>query len=196
VVGCLEVGWWVSADEAVAYAESHDIPTFMTEFASNNLTTVAATLVAADQDRLGWTEHAYTGQHDIATVDKNTEALVCDPNQPPVGDNVDTAKLATLATPYPQAVAGTPNSGSFDNGTDTFQLSYSTEKAGGDGSFGAGAQTTISVPAIEYPNGYHVDVTGGHVASDPNAAVLKVESDASATSVTVTVSPAAAGAGS
>jgi hypothetical protein len=49
---------------------------------------------------------------------------------PPVGDNVNTAELETLAAPYPQVIAGTPNSWSFDNGT--FQLSYSTERADGD----------------------------------------------------------------
>ncbi len=174
-----------TADQAVAYAESHHIPTLMTEFASNNLGTVAATLQAADQDRLGWMQWAYTGQHDITTLDPNTEALVFDPGKPPTGDNVDSAKLAVLAEPYPQVVGGTPDSWSFDNGTFTF--SYSTERADGEGSFPGGTQTTISVPTVEYPNGYQVTVEGGHVVSAPNAALLTVASNGDAPIVNVVV---------
>jgi endoglycosylceramidase len=184
-----------TADQAVAYAGSHDIPALMTEFDSNNLSTVGYTLQAADQDQLGWMPWAYTGQHDVTTLDPNTEALVYDPSQPPVGDNVDTAKLAVLAEPYPQAIAGTPDSWSFDNDTGTFQLSYSTEKVDGGGSFPAGSQTTISTPAIEYPNGYHVSVTGGHVASDADAPELLIASNDGASTVTVTVSPAGGATG-
>jgi endoglycosylceramidase len=113
---------------------------------------------------------------------------VTNPALPPTGDNVDTAKLAALAQPYPEAVAGTPNSWSLDNGT--FQLSYSTEMADGQGSFPTGAQTDISVPAIEYPDGYQVSVTGGEVVSAPNASELVIASDNGATTVNVTVSPA------
>jgi endoglycosylceramidase len=147
-------------------------------------------LQAADQDRLGWTEYAYTGQHDITTLDPKTESLVFDPSQPPVGDNVDTDKLAVLAEPYPQAIAGTPNSWSFDPATGSFQLSYSTEMVDGSGSFAAGSQTIISTPKIEYPDGYQVSVTGGHVVSDPNAGELLIASKAGANTVIVTVSPA------
>jgi endoglycosylceramidase len=47
------------------------------------------------------------------------------------------------------------------------------------------------VPAIEYPNGYEVSVTGGQVVSAPNAPELVIASDgsANAVSVTVTASP-------
>jgi endoglycosylceramidase len=185
------------ADRAEAYAGSHDIPVFMTEFASNNLTTVGDELQVADQDRFGWTEYAYTGQHDITTLDPKTESLVFDPSKPPVGDNVDAAKLAILAEPYPQAVAGTPNSWSFDSDTGTFQLSYSTEKVDGSDSFAAGSQTIISTPTIEYPDGYQVSVAGGHVVSGSNDAELVIASNAGANTITVTVSPAggATGAG-
>lgn len=84
-------------------------------------------------------------------------------------------KLAVLAEPYPQAVVSTPNSWSFDHST--FQLSYATARADGVGSFAAGAQTNISVPPVQYPNGYQVVVTGGHVMSAPNAPVLVIASD-------------------
>ena len=85
----------------------------------------------------------------------------------------------------PQAISGTPDSYSFDNGT--FQFSYSTEEADGLGSFPAGSQTTISVPTVEFPNGYDVSVTGGQVVSGPDAPELVIASDNGASTVTVTV---------
>jgi endoglycosylceramidase len=102
---------------------------------------------------------------------------------------VNTAHLMTLDQPYPQTVAGTPNSWAFDPQSDTFQLSYSTERADGVGSFSAGAQTHISAPGVEYPNGYQVSVTGGQVVSAPNAPELVIASDSGADTVNVTVSP-------
>jgi endoglycosylceramidase len=179
-------------NNAEAYAQAQGIPALMTEFGTIGSTTNDATLIppmqSTDQDAIGWTEWAYTGQGDI-TGSPNTEWLVDNPNLPPVGDNVDTAKLATLAEPYPQVISGIPNSWSFSDGT--FQFSYSTEMADGQGSFAAGSHTDISVPAIEYPNGYEVSVTGGQVVSAPNAPELVIASDgsANAVSVTVTASP-------
>ncbi|HET9875791.1 MAG TPA: cellulase family glycosylhydrolase, partial [Mycobacterium sp.] len=169
------------------YADSHDIPAFLTEFGSTDkLNTIAAMLPVADQHQLSWTEFAYTTSQ-VTSSSPQGQALVFDPSKPPVGDNVDTAKLAILAEPYPQVVGGTPNSWLLDDGT--FQLSYSTERADGLGSFAAGTQTTISVPSIEYPNGYQVDVTGGYVVSEPNAPVLVIASDNGANTVNVAVKP-------
>ena len=90
----------------------------------------------------------------------------------------------------PQAISGTPDSYSFDNST--FQFRYSTEEADGLGSFPAGSQTTISVPSVEFPDGYQVSVTGGEVVSTPNASELVIASNAGASTVTVTVSSAGA----
>jgi endoglycosylceramidase len=114
--------------------------------------------------------------------------MVYNPDDPPVGSNVNTANLDTLAEPYPQVISGTPDSYSFDNGT--FSFSYSTEEADGLGSFPAGSQTTIAVPTVEFPDGYQVSVTGGDVVSAPNAAELVIASNTGASAVTVTVSPA------
>jgi endoglycosylceramidase len=50
------------------------------------------------------------------------------------------------------------------------QFSYSTEEADVLGNFPAGSQTSISVPSVEFPDGYQVSVTGGEVVSTPNAA--------------------------
>ncbi|HXO53266.1 MAG TPA: cellulase family glycosylhydrolase, partial [Mycobacterium sp.] len=184
----------IVAIEAQAYTQANDIPSFMTEFgATNSQSSLTAAIQPADQYLTSWTEWTYSGQGDITTAgDPNAESLVFNPELPPTGDNVNTANLATLAEPYPQAISGTPKSFSFTNGT--FEFNYSTEKADGSGSFPAGAQTDISVPTVEFPNGYQVSITGGQVVSAPNAPVLVIASDDGASTVNVVVSPAAAGA--
>jgi endoglycosylceramidase len=164
----------------------------MSEFGStSNQSSLIDTLQPANQNLIGWTEWAYGGNDQVGTgVDGTPPSLVQDLSQPPTGDDINTANLDTLAQPYPQVVAGTPTSFSFENGT--FQFSYPTEMANGSGDFGAGSTTTISVPAVEFPNGYEVSVTGGEVVSAPNAPELVIASNAGAStiSVTETASPA------
>ena len=182
------------ADNAVSYAQSQGIPAFMTEFgASSDETGISASMQAANQNLIGWTEWAYTGQGDITTTASppSSESLVYNPELPPTGSNVNTANLDTLAEPYPQVISGTPTSWSFENGT--FDFSYSTEEADGMGSFAAGSHTTISVPAVEFPDGYTVSVTGGEVVSAPNAPELVIASDSGASTVSVVVTATADG---
>jgi endoglycosylceramidase len=193
-LGCLPS---VSAivGNAENYAQAHHIPAFMTEFgATSNQAQLTAPMQGADQHLLGWTEWAYSGQGDITTSASppSSESLVYNPELPPTGSNVNTANLDTLAEPYPQLISGTPTSWSFTNGT--FDFSYSTAQADGMGSFPAGSQTTISVPTVEFPNGYDVAVTGGQVVSAPDAPELVIASDSGAGTVSVVVTPAAVGA--
>jgi endoglycosylceramidase len=174
-------------NNARRYAAIHDIPAMLTEFgATNDLANLAGVVRRADDDRMGWLEWAYTG-NDKTSSSPTDQALVFNPSQPPTGSNVNTAKLAVLAAPYPQVVAGTPKFWSFGSGT--FRLCYSTERADRQGRFSPGAQTVISAPAIEYPNGYQVTVKGGQVVSAPNAPVLTVVADAGADTVDVVVTP-------
>jgi endoglycosylceramidase len=60
----------------------------------------------------------------------------------------------------------------------------------GHGRFAAGSQTEVAVPAIQYPDGYHAQVSGAVVASAPNASTLRLLSRVGATAVTVTLTPA------
>ena len=100
---------------------------------------------------------------------------------------VNAAKLAVLAAPYPQVVAGTPRDWSFRSGT--FRLCYSTARADRAGRFSPGAPTFVSVPPIEYPNGYRVTVQGGQVVSAPNAPVLAIVANPGADAVDLVVTP-------
>lgn len=177
----------VTFTNASLYGDLHGIPALLTEFgATDDLPNLREVMHHADRHRMGWLEWAYTG-NDKTSASPNGQALVFDPSQPPTGANVNTAKLAVLAAPYPQVVAGTPKLWSFRSGT--FRLCYSTERPDRGGRFGPGAQTMVSVPGIEYPNGYRVTVKGGQVVSAPNAPVLTVEAGAGADTVEVVVTP-------
>ncbi|UVO14739.1 cellulase family glycosylhydrolase [Mycobacterium sp. SVM_VP21] len=165
----------LQTNTSVGFAHARNIPAVITEMGAvdpPNIVTDA--MHDSDHSQIGWMQWAYNSgwREEVG--------------QPSTGDTVNTGTVATLAQPYPQAIAGTPNSWSFDNGG--FHLSYSTEMVDGQGHFAAGAQTVISVPPINYPNGYEVVVTGGHVVSAPDAPVLIIASDNGATTVDVTVS--------
>ncbi|MBB3606079.1 endoglycosylceramidase [Mycolicibacterium sp. BK556] len=177
------------AVQAENYSKQHNIPALMNEFgATSDAPTLTKTIRSADRYLMGWAEWAYTGVGDI-TGSPDVEALVYDPAKDPTGDNVNAGNLAILSSPYPQVVSGTPSVWSFSDGT--FEFGYSTAKVDGSGSFAAGSLSTISVPEVQYPNGYQVTVTGGHVVSAANAARLVIASDPGATAVQVVVSPAA-----
>jgi len=173
---------------AVRRANALGVPAVMTEFgATNDLPNISDMVTRNDKQRIGWLEWAYTG-NDKTSASPNGQALVLDPSQSPSGANVLTAKLKTLAEPYPQVVAGNPTAWQFANGQ--FTLSYSTTRVGTLTRFAAGSETDIAVPAIQYPGGYVVSVTGGHVISAPNAPLLRVVSNAGAATVKVLVTAA------
>jgi endoglycosylceramidase len=116
-----------------------------------------------------------------------SEGIVTDPAQPPGGGNVSQALLAALAVPHPELVAGTPVSYNYDAGSHTFTLDYTTARADGAGTFPDGSQTTVAVPAVQYPQGYQVTVTGARVVSA--GSLLQLASCPGAAAVKLTVSP-------
>lgn len=185
-------GWLANqqAGTANAYGKANNMPVFMDEFGASNLPSdLTAEMGAAAKYLMSWSEWAYSGVGDITTSGStNGESVVFDPSLPPTGSNVNTTSLQTLAAPYPQAVSGTPLGFSTANGAFTF--SYSTARADGSGDFAAGAQTTIAVPAVAYPNGYTVAVTGGHVVSAANAPTLVIASDTDTGVIQVVVTAA------
>lgn len=177
----------ISMSTAKRYSTSRDVPWLLTEFgATMDLPNISGVMDLADRNRLGWLEWAYTGG-DITSADPDGQTLVRDPTLPPTGDNVVVDKLRVLARPYPKVVAGVPTSWSFRSGV--FTLTYSTQRADGSGAFPPGSETAVSTPAVEFPTGYRVGVTGATVASGPDAPTLRLLSDPGARSVTVTVSP-------
>ncbi|MGN6161386.1 MAG: cellulase family glycosylhydrolase [Marmoricola sp.] len=175
---------WANAHR---FSTAHQVPAMLTEFgATNDSANLTEVEDYADQNMTSWLEWAYTG-NDITSSSSSGQALVYDPAKPPTGSNVNTAKLQVLARPYPQAVAGTPTSWSFSGGV--FKLTFTTQRVDGTGSFGPGSATQISTPAVAFPSGYAVSVSGGTVASAAKAPVLRILGSPGASTITVTVSP-------
>ena len=164
-----------------------------TEFgASGNLADIARVEGLADAHAISWIEWAYCGCDDpTGTVPASIEALVTDQSEPATGSNVDAAKLAVLAEPYPRATSGTPLAYSFDEATRTMTYRYSVTSPAKK-RFGAGSCTAIVVPAVQYPDGYAVEVHGARVTSRPAAGVLTLDQLRSS-SVTVEIRPAQGG---
>ena len=159
----------------------------LTEFGATNDAGVLSSVVsAAERDRVGWLQWAYCGCGD-PTGSPSVEGLVNSASAAPTGSNVNTAMLDALAVPSPELVAGTPDSYSYDPSTHVFTLSYSTERADGTAAFGAGSETSVSVPAVQYPGGYQVTAAGARVVSA--GGVLTLASCPGATTVSVTVQP-------
>ncbi len=171
------------------HVKQRSVTPLLTEFgASDNLTSLADMVDRAAKHRTGWQYWAYCGCADPTTTGSgDKQALVLDPQQAPTGSNVKTDKLRTLAIPHPTAVAGTPTSYAFNRTTGRFTLTYTSLKAAGGGRFPAGSQTTVATPAIQYPSGYTVNVTGATVVSAPNAAELVLEQGPGTAPIRVTV---------
>src|SRR5947209_16423098 len=152
---------------ADAQADTTGDAVLLTEFgATDDLTVIQRLVDDADQHMVGWEYWAYCGCQD-PTGSPQAEPLVNDPSKPPTGSNVRWQKLAVLERPYPQAVAGTPTGFSYDTTSTVFQLSYSTARASGGGSFPGGSETDVYVPTLHYPGGYSVQVTGAAPISRP-----------------------------
>lgn len=156
-----------------------------TEFgASMDASRMTALVTQYDQSMMPWMYWSYT-RHIVALASDGTLLAPTDPN-------VNKPLVDALARPYPQLVSGTPLSWSFDPSTKVFTMRYSTSRADGGGSFSAGPETDVAVPAVQYPNGYGVAVEGGTVRSMPGDALLKVSACPGASLVTVTISPSPA----
>ena len=104
------------------------------------------------------------------------------------------AKLAVLERPYPEVVAGTPLSWSYDATKRIFKLTFSTTGPAGDLS---SPYSLVYVPSLHYPHGYRVEVTGAQVVGSdgrPEAAGhtgdLALQNDEGATQVSVVIRPA------
>ena len=98
-----------------------------------------------------------------------------DPSKPPTGDNLKTATLDQLVRPYPQVVAGTPESWSYGDGT--FQARWTAQGKG---------ESEIVLPARVYPKGYAARVQGGSISSAKGDRLLRVIACAPEVAVTVT----------
>jgi endoglycosylceramidase len=161
----------------------------LTEFGATDAPSVLGPMLArADDSMVSWTEWHYCGCDDPTTSGPgDKQAIVLDPSRPPAGDNLKQATLDQLVRPYPQLVAGTPESWSYEGGV--FRARWTTERPGGGAAKGA---TEIVVPARAYPKDYAVSVQGGRIASAKGARLLRVERCSGSPEIAVTVTRGAA----
>jgi endoglycosylceramidase len=164
---------------------------FMTEFgATDDLTTFLDYRDAANTNMISWTYWAYCGCGDpTGSIPPDLEGLVLDPSKPPTGDNVKLAKLMALAEPYATLVSGTPRKWAFNGVSRTLRFVYRTKPAGAGERFAAESITKLSVPAIQYPTGYRVRVSGARVVSRPRARTLRLAQCGRAKRVKLRISP-------
>ena len=146
---------------------------FMSEFGATTSDPLMERLTRiADELQLGWTYWQWKYYDD--PTGSSAEALV---NQ----DGTYAPTVQALTRVYPQAIAGTPVSYSYDPKKREFHLFYVPKST-------VDAPTVIFVPTTQsYPNGYRVQVVGGTVDSKPGASHVVVANDAGAATVTVTI---------
>lgn len=176
-------------DNADEHIERTGDTSLVTEFgASDDLVDTRRVIDLADEHMVGWQYWHYCDCDDPTTTGPGVQSVVIDPSKPPRGDNVKWDKLRLLARPFPQAVAGTPQSFSFDPDSRIFELTYATTAP--DGSMTSRRlRTEVRVPPINFPEGYRVEVEGATVTSGADAAVLELKRESGASRVVVTVTP-------
>jgi endoglycosylceramidase len=150
---------------------------FMSEFGATTSEPLMQRLTdIADELQLGWTYWQWKYYDD--PTGSSAEALV-------EADGALSPTATALSRAYPQAVAGTPISYSYDPDHGEFHLLYVPDDR-------IDAPTVIFVPtAAAYAAGYQVQVVGGQVQSAPGADHLVVAADPGSTLVSVTVLPSA-----
>jgi endoglycosylceramidase len=149
----------------------------LTEFGATDARSVLGPMLRrADRNMVSWTEWHYCGCDDPTTSGPgDKQAIVLDPARPPSGDNVKAVTLDQLVRPYPQVVAGTPESWSYEDGA--FAARWLARKG----------ESEIALPARAYPDGYAAHVMGGSITSAKGAQLLRVRACRGVPEVAVTV---------
>jgi endoglycosylceramidase len=149
----------------------------LTEFGATDAASVLGPMLQrADRNMVSWLEWHYCGCDDPTTSGPgDKQAIVLDPAKPPAAANLKTVTLDQLVRPYPQVVAGTPESWSFDNGT--LRARWLAKKG----------TSEIALPARAYPDGYAAQVQGGSITSSKGAALLRVQACRGVPEIAMTV---------
>jgi len=168
-------------DFSVAAARRDGAPVLLTEFgATLDVPTLQRLTAGFDRGLVPWVFWAYN------------EEIITNRSAPASLETVrDLDTLRALVRPYPTAVAGTPESLSFDPGTKAFALRYSTTGPGGR-HFDPWTPSVISMPRLAYPDGYTVHAEGAWVISRPCAERLVLLGRPGAREVSVSAAPGGA----
>jgi endoglycosylceramidase len=177
-------------DNADAHSHATRDALVLSEYgATDDIPTLRRITGFADQHMVSWQEWHYCGCDDPTTSGPgDTQALVKDPSKRPRGSNVFRNKLKALARAYPQVIAGTPISFSFDPDNRHFRLVYTPRRVSGHGRFDRGV-TVVFLPDVQYPNGYRVKLRGGSLVTPAGGRRLFIQAHAAASRVELSVTP-------
>ena len=173
VNACRDVGETLVFSNADAHSEETGAALLMTEFGDTPDPAIHARVAdLADRFMVGWTDWAYMG---------STGQIKIDNAAPPEPENIRQARLDAVVRPFPQLVAGTPESFGYDGRR--FELVFDTRSAAalgfepvggeaGPARFEAGSRSEVVVPKARFPHGYGTEVDGARVSSEPGASLL------------------------
>jgi endoglycosylceramidase len=170
------------SEEAELVIDRLHSTTLVTEFgASDDLADLDQVMRQTEAKFVGWQYWQYKNWRDPTTESQESggQGLFIDDEDL---STVKTAKLAVLERPYPQATAGVPVSLSFDSATKTFEYRYTPRCAKGP--------TEIYVPALHYPGGYRLELTGARELGPRHGSRVRIENAKDATEVAVRITPA------
>jgi endoglycosylceramidase len=166
-----------------AASDRNDAAMFLTEFgATDDVDELLSMTRLADREMVSWHYWHYGEWSDPTTAGTGVQGLWTNELDRP--GSLKQAKADALIRTYPQAVAGTPSSFSFDPGSKVFRLVFAADPS-------IAAPTEIFVPVARHYGGhYRVTVTGpASVTSGADAPLLTL-ANTGAGRVTVTVTRA------
>jgi endoglycosylceramidase len=162
---------------ALAAAERDRVPPVATEFgATVDVPTIQRITGQLDDGLISWMFWHY--QEDI--LPRGVPADLANVRSPEA--------FRALVRPYPVALTGTPTSAHFDPATRSYELTYATRGPSGQ-RYRPSLVSVVSVPELQYPDGYTVEVSGARITSRPCAAHVTLRNLRGSESVTVRVLP-------
>jgi endoglycosylceramidase len=155
----------------------------LTEFgATDDLEVLRRVVEFADEAGHGWQYWQYKTYFDPTTSARTSPGASGDAeSMVDESGAVKAEKVAVLARAYPERIAGSEATWSFDPDRHALSLRYRA---------GAREGTVIRLPlAVHYPRGYRVRARGARVVSRPGAARVRLRASRRGKRVSVTVEP-------
>ena len=172
-----------------AVAARNDEAVLNTEFgATDDLPLLTTSLEALERHMISWQQWSYWNIDPCC--ERPIEGIIRDPHKPPTENNIKQRKLELSARPHPASISGTPTSWGFNAAGRRFDLSYTSLRPGSTTRrFPANSLSVVTVPKLQFDDGYRVTVSGARVVSKAGSPRLKLRSCRGARRVTLIVTP-------
>jgi hypothetical protein len=154
---------------------------------STHVAALDAYVDAMDANLLSYTIWNYTAdntnEHGDMWNDEDLSIFSRDQQVDPSDISSGGRGLAGLVRPYARKTAGTPQQMRWDLATRSFEYTWQADPA-------VAAPTEVFVPALQYPEGYRVELSAGSHRAEPDGLRLLVETGAHSGPVTLRLTPA------